>query len=101
MPAAKRKLGTGPVVVGAKWGVSLGDGSMELYESEIDALRAHECALTEAAQEQELRTLKAYWAGELGAGVRAKAARFGSTRKELAPLPQRLYDLLIQGATQE
>lgn len=99
MPASKRKLASEPSKVGAKWRVVLADGAYDDYESHVDALRAHHCALDVAAQLHKLRTTFGYWASELAVGVRGKAARLGSTRKDLAPLAEDLYHLMIELAT--
>ena len=40
MPREKRKLVDEPLRVGDRWKVCLADGAHELYESEVDALRA-------------------------------------------------------------
>jgi hypothetical protein len=96
---SKRKLGSEPPKVGKKWRVVLSDGTYDDYDSKVDALKAHHCALNVAAQLDKLHTTFGYWASELAVGVRGKAARLGSTRKDLAPLAEDLYDLMIELAT--
>jgi len=51
MPREKRKLVDEPLRVGDRWKVCLVDGAHELYESEVDALRAQHRAAAESIAE--------------------------------------------------
>ena len=59
----------------------------ELYESEVDALRAQHRAAAEATLNRQVQAMKRSWASELGTAARSRAARFGSVWVPLSSLP--------------
>jgi len=98
MPREKRKLVDEPLRVGDRWKVCLADGAHELYESEVDALRAQHRAAAEATLNRQVQAMKRLWASELATAARSRAARFGSVSVPLSSLPIVCYHPLVEQA---
>jgi hypothetical protein len=100
MPGAKRKLSDEFCRLGNIWQVSLADGTLEAYESELDALRARDRARQEVELLRRLNVLMGMWGSQLKKAARSKGACFGSVAvQKLAPLPENLLDTLVEQAS--
>ena len=74
------------------------DGSVDTYESKVDACRASSAVALDLEEKRQLRDIKRLWGSELAAAATARASRFGCVEVDMTSLPESLLTSWLQQA---